>query len=96
MRSSREVLGNPGDDQSGMVFRAVVHFMEAASMEAASKSWRLQVTSGSLSGSKYRSHTGKNKSRQAQTICPCSGWSRDVGSSIHQPPDALTVTWLSG
>ena len=25
-------------------------------------------------------------SRQAQTICPCSGWSRDVGSSIHQPP----------
>ena len=25
-------------------------------------------------------------SRQARTICPCSGWSRDVGSSIHQPP----------
>ena len=25
-------------------------------------------------------------SRQAQIICPCSGWSKDVGSSIHQPP----------
>ena len=25
-------------------------------------------------------------SRQAQTICPCSDWSRYVVSSIHQPP----------
>ena len=25
-------------------------------------------------------------SRQVQSICPCSGWSRDVGSSIRQPP----------
>ena len=31
MRSSSEVLGNPCDGRSGMVFRAVVHFMEAAS-----------------------------------------------------------------
>ena len=31
MRSSSAVLGNPGDGQSGMEFRAVVHFMETAS-----------------------------------------------------------------
>ena len=31
MRSSSAVLGNPGDDRSCMLFRAVVHFMEAAS-----------------------------------------------------------------
>ena len=31
MRSSSAVLGNPGDGQSSMEFRAVVHFMEAAS-----------------------------------------------------------------
>ena len=31
MRSSSAVLGNPGDDRSGILFRAVVHFMEAAS-----------------------------------------------------------------
>ena len=30
MRSSSAVLGNPGDGRSGMVIRAVVHFMEAA------------------------------------------------------------------
>ena len=28
----------------------------------------------------------KNMSRQAQTICPCSGWSKDVRRSIQQPP----------
>ena len=28
MRSSSAVLGNPGDGRSGMVFRAVVHFMK--------------------------------------------------------------------
>ena len=31
MRSSCAVLGNLGDGRSGMEFRAVVHFMEAAS-----------------------------------------------------------------
>ena len=31
MRSNSAVLGNPGDGRSGMVFCAVVHFMEAAS-----------------------------------------------------------------
>ena len=31
MSSSSAVLGNPGDGWSGMEFRAVVHFMEAAS-----------------------------------------------------------------
>ena len=31
MRSSSVVLGNPGDGRSGIMFRAVVHFMEAAS-----------------------------------------------------------------
>ena len=31
MRSSSAVLGNPGDSRSGVEFRAVVHFMEAAS-----------------------------------------------------------------
>ena len=31
MRSSSAVLGNPGDGRSGIMFRAVVHFMEAAS-----------------------------------------------------------------
>ena len=30
MRSSSAVLSNPGDSRSGMEFRAVVHFMEAA------------------------------------------------------------------
>ena len=30
MRLSSAVLGNPGDGRSGMVFRAVVHVMEAA------------------------------------------------------------------
>ena len=30
MRSSSAVLGNSGDVRSGMVFRAIVHFMEAA------------------------------------------------------------------
>ena len=31
MRSSSAVVGNPGDGRSGMMFRAIVHFMEAAS-----------------------------------------------------------------
>ena len=31
MRSSSAVLSNPGDGPSSMVFRAVVHFMEAVS-----------------------------------------------------------------
>ena len=42
------VLGNPGDGRSGIVFRAVVHFMEAASKKVL-ECWLLQVTSGSLS-----------------------------------------------
>ena len=70
-----EVLSNPGDGRSGMEFRAVLKCR-----------WLLQFTSDTVSRNKYRSHTGKNMSRQAQTICPCSGWSRYVGSSIHQPP----------
>ena len=31
MRSSSAVLGNPSDCRSGMVFRAIVHFMNTAS-----------------------------------------------------------------
>ena len=48
MRSSSAVLGNPGDGRSGMVIRAVVQFMEAAS-KFLEVPWLLQVTSGSLS-----------------------------------------------
>ena len=41
--------GNPDDGRSGIVFHAVVHFMEAANKKCCCL---LQVTSGSLSGSK--------------------------------------------
>ena len=34
MRSNSAVLGNPCDGRSGMVFRAVVHFMEAEAKSA--------------------------------------------------------------
>ena len=36
MRSSSAVVGNPGDDRSGMVFHAVVHFIEATSKKCRS------------------------------------------------------------
>ena len=83
--SSSAVLGNTGVGRSGVVIRAVIHFMDAASKVLKCR-WVFEVTSGSLSGSKQRSHTGKNMSRQAYTVYSCSGWPRDVGSSIHQPP----------
>ena len=48
MRSSSAVFGNPGDSRSGMVFRAVVRFMEAASKSvdvplAFASDWRLSL-----------------------------------------------------
>ena len=36
MRPSSAVLGIPGDGRSGMIFRAIVHFMEVASNKSQS------------------------------------------------------------
>ena len=56
--------------------------------------WLLQVTSGSLSRGENRvlTHTGKNMSIQAQTMCPCSGCmvERCRKFHTHKPPLMLS------
>ena len=66
MMSSSAVLGNPGDGRSGMVFHAVVHFMEAAGKKVLKCHWLLQVTSDTLSLSLSR---GTNRGLTPASTC---------------------------
>ena len=71
---------------------ASIHFMEAASK----KCWSAAGFCKLLATLSREANIGLTPARtcrdKRKTICPCSGWSRDVGSSIHQPP-LMLLQW---
>ena len=83
MESNRAVLGIPGDGRSGISICIVVHVMKAVC-----KCVEMLLV---FAGYKQHSLEGFTSARMYPDRCisPCSGWSGDVGSSIHQAPFML-------
>ena len=96
MRSSSTVLGNPGDGRSGMEFRAVVHFMEAASKKCRSTAGFCKL----LATLSRRTNRGLTPARTCQDrrklFVPVVAGRDMLGVPYINRLDAATVTWFSG